>query len=86
MSKIGRGRPRKKPPRDSDFALWLRAYMKHYGIKATNVAAALEVRIETVYGWLAGERPENAKTTKTTLVAIYGPMGILDAGEAARGD
>lgn len=72
VSKKSPGRPRKTPPLETDFALWLREFMKEKGLTVAMVAAALTVRGETVYGWLAGEKVDNEKMAKTSLVAIYG--------------
>jgi len=67
-----RGRPRKNPPTDSEFARWLNAFMKEYGLSQSNVAAALQMRVETVYGWLAGDPVKNEALVKTALIAVYG--------------
>lgn len=72
MSKKRLGRPRKSPPKETEFSLWLTGLMDWRALTPANLAAALDVRVETVYGWLAGDDPENPKVVRAALVAIYG--------------
>lgn len=54
-------------------------------VTVPNVALALGYRPETVYGWLAGDDPENTKVVKAALIGIYGgePPASLDQQSAA---